>query len=75
MNENQSYTSPGDYQVTLHTEILGFILTDVSVNSVNTNWCGDVEEPSLPFIGCTGDPDLVFSITDAGEILFIPLLN
>lgn len=66
LNENQNYTSPGDYQVTLQTEILGFVLTNVTVNSVNDNWCGDVEEPSLPFVGCTGDPDLVFSITDAG---------
>lgn len=67
MNETQDYTSPGVYQVTLQTDILGFVLTDVSVNSVNTNWCGDIEEPNIPFVGCTGDPDLVFVITDANS--------
>ena len=64
MNETQSYTSPGDYEVTLQTEIHGFLLTDITVNSVNNNWCGDVEEPNL--FGCQGDPDLVVVITDAG---------
>ena len=66
MNETQNYTAPGDYQVNLQTDILGFLLTNVAVYSVNDNWCGDVEEPSFPFVGCTGTPDLVFVITDAG---------
>lgn len=64
INETQTYTAPGDYEVTLQTEIHGFLLTDISVNSVNTNWCGDVEEPNL--FGCQGDPDLVVVIADAG---------
>ncbi len=66
MHETQTYTTPGNYNVTLQTDILGFILTDVSVNSVNGNWCGDVEEPNIPFVGCSGDPDLVFIIADQG---------
>ncbi len=66
MSESQNYNSPGDYTVTLQTNILGYEINSVSVNSVNTNWCGDVEEPSIPFVGCTGDPDLVFEISDAG---------
>ncbi len=69
LNETQFYNSTGDYQVTLQTNILGYVLTDVSVNSVNGNWCGDVEEPSIPFVGCSGDPDLVFEITDANSNL------
>ncbi len=64
ISETQTYTDSGNYEVTLQTEILGFILTDIAVNSVNNNWCGDVEEPNI--FGCQGDPDLVAVITDAG---------
>lgn len=31
---------------------------------MNENWCGDVEEPDVPFVGCTGSPDLYFVLTN-----------
>lgn len=60
------FSSPGDYAVTLQTTLSQFALTDVNVASVNENWCGDVEEPSLPIVGCQGSPDLYVVLTDAG---------
>jgi hypothetical protein len=38
-------------------------LSSLTVNSVNNNWCGDVEEPNL--FGCVGAPDLYVVITNA----------
>ena len=59
------YASPDTYAVTLQTTLSQLAITDVDVPSVNDNWCGDVEEPSLPFVGCQGSPDLYFVVTDA----------
>ena len=59
---SQLYATPGDYVVSLQTDILGYKVTDVNLFGVNNNWCGDVEEPSLPFIGCTSSPDPFFEI-------------
>lgn len=61
----QTYTGPGSYVITLGTTIGGYVLNSVSVTGVNGNWCGDVEEPNLPLVGCTGSPDLYFVLTDA----------
>lgn len=62
----QTYTAPGAFQVTLQTTISAYMLNAVTVTSVNGNWCGDVEEPNLPLIGCTGAPDPYFVLTNAG---------
>ena len=32
---------------------------------MNEDWCGDIDEPNLPFVGCTGQPDLYFTVLDA----------
>lgn len=61
----QTFSAPGTYVITLETTIGGFVLNSVVLTGVNGNWCGDVEEPSLPFIGCSGDPDPYFVLTDA----------
>lgn len=62
---SQTYTEPGTYVISLTTTIGGFVLNTVSLTGVNGNWCGDVEEPNLPLVGCTGSPDLYFVLTDA----------
>jgi hypothetical protein len=54
----QLYSSPGDYVVSLQTDILGYKITDVNLFSVNSNWSGDVEEPSSTFFS----PDPYFQI-------------
>lgn len=59
------YDEPGDYVVTLETTIGGYVLQQVTVTGVNGNWCGDVEEPNIPIVGCTGSPDPYFVLTDA----------
>ena len=59
-----TYDQPGTYTTTLATTIGGYTLDAVTLVSVNENWCGDVEEPDLPLVGCTGSPDLYFVLTD-----------
>jgi len=39
-----------------------YTLSSISVNGVNDNWCGDIEE--INFFGCTGSPDLFVDIYD-----------
>lgn len=55
---SQNYTSPGDYVVSLQTDILGYKITGVNVTGLNNNWCGDVEEASCTF----NNPDPYFQI-------------
>lgn len=62
---SQTYSEPGVYSVMLETVIGGYVLGTVNITGVNGNWCGDVEEPNLPIIGCTGSPDLYFVLTNS----------
>lgn len=62
---DQTYSEPGIYTVLLETVIGGFVLGSVNITGVNGNWCGDVEEPNLPIVGCTGSPDLYFVLTNS----------
>ncbi|MBK9175334.1 MAG: T9SS type A sorting domain-containing protein [Flavobacteriales bacterium] len=62
---SQVFTVPGTYEITLQTTISAYVLNAVNVTGVNGNWCGDVEEPDLPLIGCTGAPDPYFVLTNA----------
>ncbi len=60
----QLYNVPDTYTVSLQTDLLNYVLQDVTFNATGSNWCGDVEEPSIPFFGtCTGDPDIYFQFT------------
>ena len=63
---DQTYDTPGDHVITLETTIGGYVLNAVAVTGTNTNWCGDVEEPDVPFVGCTGSPDPYFVLTNGG---------
>ena len=65
MSEIQHYNLPGDYTVTLETNILNYAITTFNIYGVNDNWCGDIEEPYI--FGCTGSPDLFFVVTDASS--------
>lgn len=66
----QNYTQPGIHVISLTTTIGGYQLEQVLLASVNDNWCGDVEEPNIPLVGCTGSPDLYFVLTDANGNTF-----
>lgn len=61
----QSYTTAGAYPVSLQTTISAHVLQSVALSGVNGSWCGDVEEPNLPLVGCVGSPDLYFVLTNA----------
>ncbi len=60
----QTYNA-GDYEVTLQTTVTGIMLTQLSISAINDDWCGDLDEPNLPLVGCLGQPDLYFSVIDA----------
>ncbi len=61
--------TPGTAVVDLRTELRALRLEQLIVNSVNTNWCGDIEEPQL--LGqCIGAPDLFFTWRDAAGATF-----
>jgi len=62
----QTYTTPGIHVISLQTTISAPVLDTLILTGVNDNWCGDVEEPDVPFIGCTGAPDPYFVLTDGG---------
>lgn len=67
--------TPGITVVDLHTELQALRLEQLTVSSVNTNWCGDIEEPLL--LGqCIGAPDLFFTWNDAaGNTYTAPIDN
>jgi hypothetical protein len=67
--------TPGITVVDLHTELRALRMERLTVNSVNTAWCGDIEEPSL--LGqCIGAPDLFFTWNDAaGNTFTAPIDN
>jgi hypothetical protein len=62
----QTYSVPDTYFVALNTKKYAYRLSAVSVSTTGSNWCGDIEEPSLPFVGCTSSPDLYFEFTNNG---------
>ncbi len=56
------FTDSGAHVVSLRTDIHEYVITDLYIDGVNDNWCGDVEEPYI--FGCTLAPDLFFVVTD-----------
>lgn len=62
----QTYAVPDTYYVSLNTKKYAYRVSEVNVSVTGSNWCGDIEEPSLPFVGCTGNPDLYFEFTNNG---------
>jgi hypothetical protein len=62
----QFYPAADTYYVSLQTNLLNYVVTGVTYTSTGDNWCGDVEEPSIPFIGCTGSPDIYYELSNGG---------
>ena len=54
----------GTYPISLTTTHTAPALTQLSITSVNNAWCGNLDEVNLTFIGCTGQPDLFFTLID-----------
>ncbi len=65
--EDQFYSVADTYYVSLQTNLLNYVVTGVSYTSTGDNWCGDVEEPSFPFVGCTGSPDIYYELSNGGS--------
>jgi len=65
-----NYTTPGTYVVSCQMDVLQYVLSDVSVNVTNDDWCGDVEEPFI-FV-CTGNPDIYFRLNDGFSLYDSP---
>lgn len=61
---NYCFSDSGSNLISLQTDIFENVITDVYIDGVNDNWCGDVEEPDI--FGCTLAPDLYFVVTDGG---------
>ena len=62
----QTYDA-GEHIVTLETTITAPFLTQAALTAVNGNWCGDLDEPNIPIVGCIGQPDIYFTLTDANN--------
>ncbi len=70
----QSYAVADTYYVSLTTKKFKYRLSSVTVTATGTNWCGDIEEPSL-FGVCTGSPDMYFEFTNNGATLTSPTID
>jgi PKD repeat protein len=66
----QTYTATGIHVITLQTTLSALVLDTLVITGLNGNWCGDVEEPDLPVVGCTGSPDPYFVLTDGSGNTF-----
>ena len=61
----QTYLDGGVYPVTLQRSFSVPMLTQVVISGISNAWCGDLDEPNLPIVGCLGQPDLYFTVTDS----------
>jgi hypothetical protein len=64
---SQIYTVPDTHYVSLTTKIYQYQIKQLSIQAIGSAWCGDVEEPNYPLIGCTASPDLFFQLNNNGS--------
>ncbi len=62
----QTYDA-GEHMITLETTVTAPFLTQAALTAVTDNWCGDLDEPDIPLVGCVGQPDIYFTLTDANN--------
>ncbi len=58
----ECYIGEGEYYPTLITKTMEFVVTDVTGVVVGNWFCGDIEEPDLPLLGCSANPDPYFTL-------------
>lgn len=58
----QTYNTPGVYAPTLITHVNKLVVKKVTTSVSGNWWCGDVEEPNWPGIGCTASPEVYFNL-------------
>lgn len=62
------FIGAGEYEVTLTETIEEYFISALSVTATNSScYCGDIEEPDLPFIGCTSDPEPYVIVNTGGN--------
>lgn len=62
---DQTYAAGGTYPVTLQRVFSVPMLAQLAITDIADSWCGDLDEPDLPFVGCVGQPDLYFTVMDS----------
>lgn len=68
----ECYVGEGEYYPTLTTKTMEFVVTDVSGVVVGNWFCGDVEEPNWPLVGCTAQPDPYFVLASGSSSISPP---
>ena len=64
----QVYDTPGVYYPQLTTHVSKLVVNKVTA-SVSGGWyCGDVEEPNWPIVGCTAQPDVYFQLLQGSDV-------
>ncbi len=63
------YAQPGVYPVTLNTKFYNLTLDSVTATVAGDWFCGDIEEPNYPVVGCTGSPDPQFFFTSGSTTI------
>jgi hypothetical protein len=62
-----SFVGEGEYQVALIETVEEFFISAASLTATNTAcYCGDVEEPNWPLVGCTASPEPYLIINAGG---------
>lgn len=62
-----TFVGEGEYEVTLIETVEEFYISAASLTATNTDcFCGDVEEPNWPLIGCTASPEPYLIINAGG---------
>ncbi len=65
---DQNYIAPGSYYPTMTTQISDLRVKKVMITASGNWWCGDVEEPNWPIVGCTAAPDIYFRLQHGGSL-------
>lgn len=67
-NATFTFIGEGEYEVTLFETVEEFFISAASLTATNTAcYCGDIEEPNLPLLGCTASPE-PYLIINAGGV-------
>lgn len=72
---SQIYTVLDTHYVSLATKVYQYQIKQLSIQAIGSGWCGDVEEPNYPLVGCTASPDLFFQLNNNGNIQVSSTIN
>lgn len=68
-----TFVGEGEYEVTLIETVEEFYISAASLTATNTScYCGDIEEPNVPLLGCTASPEPYLIINAGGVDVTLP---